>query len=239
MKPLEYLKFCEDDIYLNLIVGNFYSPEKAKEIIQTLVSFIERLSEVRHSEEKTELILKEIDKFPDNEMRSIKHWLVKSLADDDSFVYAFNPLAYNSNKQTIVVCYQVKYISKLELYDLLKAEENQVNPPQRFIIKSDDEMKKIYTICQDDAFECKYSTFRNVIETANFQELTIKRQNITQELVYRLSDKMGGDWYTKVCESKKWEKSDCSKQYDKVKDDVLIKQLDRILPRTIKRNRTK
>lgn len=123
MNPLEYLKFCTDDIYLRLIEGAFYSPEKAKEIIQTLESFVNRLSEVRQSEEKTNLILNEIDKFPDNEMRSIKHWLVKSLADDDSFVYAYNPLAQNSNRQTIIPIYQVKYIYKKELYELLNTEK--------------------------------------------------------------------------------------------------------------------
>lgn len=131
MNPLEYLEFCKDDIYLRLIDGAFYSPEKAKEIIQTLGSFVNRLSEVRHSEEKTNIILNEIDKFPDNEMRSIKHWLVKSLVDDDSFVYAFNPLAQYSNRQTIIICYQVKNISKPELYEMLKAKEslNKISTP--------------------------------------------------------------------------------------------------------------
>jgi len=131
-----------------------------------------------------------------------------------------------------------KILNDTLINEMKAIKKTQAIALQSFIIKNDDEMNKIYTICQD-AFECEYLIFRDAIETADFTKLNIKRLNITQELTYRLADKMGKNWYSKVCETMKWEKSVCSKHGDKVKDDVLIKQLERILPRTIKRNRTK
>lgn len=108
-------------------------------------------------------------------------------------------------------------------------ELNTENPKAKeYIIKNDNEMLKIYSVFQE-AFDCNYSTFRLAIETANFQLVNIKKQNITQFLTYRLSYVMGKDWYTSICTKMKWRKSVCSGQGSKLKYNTLIKKLDKII----------
>ena len=251
MTPLEFITFKKTDFEDNCIKGNKFSEPQSTEFFEIICTYIERFRKVRYSESLTieirdELVRKsENHVWIDNNWESNKYsfitgWITKAVWQDRSYYWAKVYLGMHHNRKSNMATYKLteEYISDAELFDLLKAEEYKEPTPQRFIIKNDDEMKGIYTICQG-AFDCDYSTFRAAIETANFQKLNIKRLNITQELVYRLSDKMGVDWYTKVCEINKWKKSDCSKHGDKVKDDILIKQLERILPRQIKRYRTK
>jgi len=126
MKPLDYLSFKRDDIFENLSAGNFHSGGEVQFILQMLESTTNKLIPVRHSEYLTEMVLNELEILPDNIMRSVKHWLVKALIEDDTYVYAYNPLAQFSNRQTGFTHYQIKYISDSELFLLLKEEEEVI-----------------------------------------------------------------------------------------------------------------
>lgn len=111
------------------------------------------------------------------------------------------------------------------------------NPAKNHIIRDDTQMNSVYTICKEkdkEAFNCDYELFRVAIETANFNKLDIKRLNITQDLTYRLSGIMGKKWYTEVCKTMGWKKPTCSGQGKKVEDDILIRKLNKILPRPLK-----
>lgn len=103
--------------------------------------------------------------------------------------------------------------------------------PMRFIIKFDDfKVQSIYD-CVQEAIVCDYLTFRNGIETANFKDWNIKRQNFIQEVTYRLTEQMGEIWYAEICKNMNWKKSTVSGQGKKMEDDPYIKRLNRILPR--------
>jgi len=173
--------------------------------------------------------LLEIDNLPDTVTSCVvSDWLLKSFEYDDSFIYAFNWLIQKENRDTGIPR-PLKEINELELMHLLN-NATKIDKTKNYIIKNDEKMKEIYTICQE-AFKCEYSIFRDAVETADFRKLNIVRQNITQELTYRLSGKMGNDWYSKVCETMKWKKTVCSGQGKKVEDDLLIRKLRDILPR--------
>lgn len=99
-----------------------------------------------------------------------------------------------------------------------------------YIIKNDDETRKIFEICKD-AIDCDYSSFRKSIETADFNLLNIQKQNIIQDLTFRLSGMMGQEWYSEVCKKMKWKKAVCSGHGTKLAGNPITNKLDRILKR--------
>lgn len=234
MKPLEYLEFKKTDIFLELTAGDYHSTDEANEIYRLLIEYTNEFSSARKSEQLTKGILSKIDKL-DNDVRSIKHYLVKALEKDDTFVYAYNPLAQVAKKNSLFE-YPLKMISEVKLHDLLEQEEleNSEELKRTYIIENNQTMKDIFEICQS-AFDCDYLTFREGIEAANFKKMIIIRQNFVQDLTYRLSSIMEEGWYTDVCNNMKWEKSTCSGQKKKLEDDFLTKKLDKKLPRPQKR----
>jgi hypothetical protein len=60
------------------------------------------------------------------------------------------------------------------------------------------------------------STFCKSVHIGDFSDLKINKGGKTrlQHVIYRLSGYMGNDWYTAVCSSMNWMKSQCSKPYD-------------------------
>lgn len=97
-------------------------------------------------------------------------------------------------------------------------------------LKDDASLRRIFSICQD-AFDCDYSTFRSAVEGANFNLLTIKKQNVVQDLIYRLSGIMANEWYSEVCKNLNWGKKVVSGHKSKLESHSIILELDKILPR--------
>jgi len=98
------------------------------------------------------------------------------------------------------------------------------------IKKDDSEIQNIFDHCNKDIFDCEYKTFRESIETANFNNLGIKRLNKVQYLTHRLSGIMDNVWYTDICRNMNWTKNLCSGKRDKIKDQRWTKQFEKILP---------
>lgn len=229
MEPLKILEFLKDDIYKKSIAGSYLTPEEANNLIATLNLYIEKLRAVRNSEEYTKDILLEIDKLPKHISPGIKFWLFKLLADADSFSIAYDRISTEISTEQLVNITQ-KNFSTPELIEIIEAEENQVGSPKGYIIRNDNEMSEIYTLCQG-AFNCEYSTFRDAIENANFNLLKIKKITLVKDLTYRLSGIMGNDWYGAVCKRMNWEKGDCSGQGQKLTNNPLTKNLNKKLKR--------
>lgn len=122
------------------------------------------------------------------------------------------------------------------LIELNKVEEElniklKIHTDKDYTIKESDKLiRQIFEIC-DSAFDCEYSIFRKGIEIANFHNTNIKRQNIVQDLTYRLSGIMDKEWYTDICKEMCWRKSICSGQGNKLEFDIITMNLDKILPR--------
>lgn len=128
MEPYSFLQFHEDKIYKRLTDGFLFSPEDAERIFKSMESFVIRLREVRNSLTKTELILKEIDQFPIDEMRAVKFTLLDILDCDDSYVYAYNLMSKFNNsihKDDIMLASKIKVISDIELYNLVNKIESE------------------------------------------------------------------------------------------------------------------
>lgn len=153
--------------------------------------------------------------------------------------------------ENILLKYRQGYRSPLEPYDeydfekciILEIEylekgkkKKEILPPQsiivqKYIIRNNDKIQSIFDISNNDIFECTYLNFIQYISAANFDEKIIKRQNLFQDLIFRLSGVMGGEWYTEICKNMKWNKSIVSGHKSKLEYDLLIKKIDRILPR--------
>jgi len=118
-----------------------------------------------------------------------------------------------------------------EIFDMVdRAMQNFLHPERFTIIFDDDKVRTIFDLCQS-AIDCDYETFREGIETANFEKWNIKRQNFIQELTYRLTGPMGSKWYDKICWRMYWEKTIVSGQGKKLENDPQINKLNRILAR--------
>lgn len=246
MNPYEYINFKKDDFKSNCIKENGFTEAQADEFFEVICNYIERLKNVRHSEKLSEVITDELlnnerktlwiqTYWTESKYRFITHWLTKAVWIDTTYYYAKIRLGQDQNRKSGCQNYDImsELLSDSDLFQILKAEANQVSLAQKFIIKNDDEMFKIFTICKE-AINCEYLTFRDAIETADFRKFEITRLNITQDLTYRLSGKMGKDWYSLVCKTMDWKKTVCSGQGKKVESDVLIRKLRTILPRPSK-----
>lgn len=121
-------------------------------------------------------------------------------------------------------------MNKLE-HELSTAREQiHKNESKHDILKSDEIIKSIYSLCNETIFECEYATFRNCIETANFENLNIKGLNKVQYLAYMLSGIMDDRWYSDICKNMDWRKDLCSGKRTKIKEQPWTKKFEKILP---------
>lgn len=238
MNPFEYIDFQEDNIISNCTEGNRFTDSQASEYLVLIGEYIKRLEIVKKSEVQTKTIVEELIQYSENpkevsqwnvpKYKFIIHWLLKAIWIDETFYYSKIPLAQYYNRISQLNAYDVKneLKSETELYELFNSKKLIT----RYIIESNSQIQKIYNICRK-AYDCEFLSFREGIETANFNKMNIQKQNIVQDLTFRLSGIMGSDWYTDVCKNMKWEKSTVSGQGSKLEGNLLIKELDRILPR--------
>ena len=150
------------------------------------------------------------------------------------------PFSYNMAyyERVLKIIEDIESQKKIEMIDYLIDRTSKFNyvPDQklRYIIKSDDLIQHVYDIC-NTAFDCEYLIFRDSIETANFDLLKIKKQIHVQDLTYRLSGIMDGNWYVDICKKMKWTKSVCSGQGSKLEFDLMTIKLNKTLPRPSKK----
>lgn len=123
MKPLKYIEFVKDEIYINSH-ENFIPENESDKIYQALKTIISDLSSVRSSESRTEQVLATLKQLPDNEMCFIQSWLLKAIQDDDTFAYAYTDLAQMYNRRGGFL-HPIKVPTKVELYELLEKEKQE------------------------------------------------------------------------------------------------------------------
>jgi len=224
MDPLNILEIKKDDIHISLMDYPYLDTIK---VVQKIKFYIENLYPIRHSKIQTETLISEIEKEMDYPKKNIiTHWIFICIKDDSSFIYAYNYLNRLNNIETGVPS-PPKDFNETEL--LMSLEAPKPNK-KRFIIKNDQDLNNIYLICEQ-AFTIDYDAFRERIETAKFNISEIKKLNIVQDLVYRLQGILGKEWYTEVCKNMNWPKPVVSGKKQKLESNLLIRKLDKILPR--------
>jgi len=124
---------------------------------------------------------------------------------------------------------KIQATTVIHVWDRFDSDFKIWNNSKRYYIKND-LMKDIYSICES-TFDCDYDTFLESIETGNFNLLKIKKYNIVKDLTYRLSSIMGNGWYTDICKTMGWEKSDCSGQGQKLSTNKTTRRLNKTLKR--------
>ena len=117
----------------------------------------------------------------------------------------------------------------------IKNEKTFTDHSNNYEIKDYDQIQAIFNLCNNEYFESEFITFRDSIEKADFRKITIKRQTITQDLIYRLSGIFGKDWLAEVEDKNGWKKGICSSKKGKVKEYPEIKKLDKLIARPIKK----
>ena len=152
---------------------------------------------------------------------------------DEKIVY-FNDLMVdvklvNKKLQTNELSSRIDFLKSL--IKKLKTQKSSTNfLKTQYRVSDDLKIEEIYDVIES-TINCEFPVFLNGIEAANFKNLNIKRQNVVQDLTYRLSALMGTVWYTDVCTNMKWKKSICSGQGQKLEMDLIIRILDKKLPR--------
>lgn len=191
MNPLEYLKYKKEDILFNLTNKNNYTVEQADGIFQTIHDLIQKLTSVRNSEALTNKILREIDRMPETDIRTIKHWLLEAIKSDNTFKYAYNCLARFWNRDPgAFLLYNLIDISDEQLYLLIKSENHvQENDSlESKIIASShangkvnlagDELEKL----KENLGECinfgSISKFNDTINALNSRKMLLGNTNI-------------------------------------------------------------
>jgi len=129
--PLQYMEFKKSAFFSNLTKQNSFTPEDAEKLYHILIDSIKHLEQIRNDELlSTDFIedkSKELFCYPtfDKVPNMWKHWLLKSISNDKSYVYAFNYLAQESNRQMHWAFYQLNTVSDSELYLILEKEKAQ------------------------------------------------------------------------------------------------------------------
>jgi len=136
MNPTDYLQAIKDEIFFVLTKKNDYSEAEAESIFETIEYCIERLLLIRVSKKLTIQFLSKMDKEETYTIGSwnlyikfksldfiqsniVQDYILKLIRYDDSFVYAFNWLIQQENKDTGIPS-PLKEISEDELFNLLK-----------------------------------------------------------------------------------------------------------------------
>jgi hypothetical protein len=126
MEPKHYLDLKKEDILSNLTIDNSYTEAEAKVILQDLYFFVGKLKTERRSETLTDETLRLLEGYPDRDRHLIEVWLFKAIQYDDSYVFAYTPLAQEFNCKSLKE-YQMKDIAYNELIRLIESEDSGQN----------------------------------------------------------------------------------------------------------------
>lgn len=235
MTPEKYLKVKKEDFFANGF-ANKISENQLNEFFGESITYIEKLKNVRHSKYLTEQIVSElINKCRSGNAREIvkygfiNHWITEAVWSDRTYYWARLRLGQFCNREAGMMLYNIDsdYMSESELLELLDTESNG-SFRRKYIIENNMQMKQIYELL-GEKIDCDYTTFREAIESANFNVLNIKRLNFMMYFAYRLSFLMGKEWYSDVCHSMAWDKSDCSKQNTKYEGQNISQKIDTLI----------
>ena len=127
LDPYKFLQFKKVDLNFNLTKENNCSEEKAEEIYRIIIEIIDQLKETRTSKSLSEdVISRKKEELPEIDGRLFEHWLLKALEFDDTYVYAHNMLAQQTNRQMRMNACPLKSVSVPYLFQLLENEKAQV-----------------------------------------------------------------------------------------------------------------
>ena len=242
MTPSEYMKFHEGDFEVACLENGF-NRSQAREFFDIICDYLGRFKQLRHNLGTTRSVANELIKHSkrlngigndknNDQYKLILLWVYKALHGDPSYNKALFVInKYYKNKGVDFFDKDVDLLTDTDIESLLDKEIL----PDGFIIEDNKQMKAIFEAC-DGVFKCNYHQFREGVKKADFSNLNIKRQNVAQELIYRLSGIMGKGWYDNICSNMSWEKTVISGQGKKLEFDPTIKRLNKILPRQSRRS---
>lgn len=182
--PLQYMEFRKSAFFSNLTKKNNFTIEDAAKLYQILVDSIKQLEQIRNDELLTTDFIEEKSKelfgYPtfDKVPNMWKHWLLKAISNDVSYVYAYNYLAIESNCQMHWAFYQLNTVSDSELYLILEKEkaQNQKTVPSTTLSEQPDP-NKTQTILSLKGYKSKldftldyYSEFSNLLIAINHDD---------------------------------------------------------------------
>jgi hypothetical protein len=137
-----------------------------------------------------------------------------------------------NRKSEGILPYSVKAVNESELFKLIQCEQK----PETIAVKEYSPMfrldptlmQELFEHCEE-IFDCVQEDFFRAVESADFSELTIKTKYKVQHLIYKLSSKMGKEWYDKTIASTEWTKSECSGHKSRLDSTYWANRLNKIL----------
>lgn len=228
------------DIFIQESIQEGFSEKQANKFFDITCNYIERLKKVRLSDSLTNEVIDELislsEKWKTEETyyiaskySHVKKWILEVILEDKTYWYAKLHLVqyyYRKNRMNPFDL-KDKIITKSELEELILKEE----PKPNYRVKDDIQINEIHQLLNEKAISCDSLQFINGIEAANLNIWKIKKQNVVQDLTYRLKNVMGDDWYTDTCKNMKWKKVIVSGHKSKLEGNPTTKKLDHILPR--------
>jgi len=113
--------------------------------------------------------------------------------------------------------------------------EIQGTPLQKEYYKFNDSVLMTVFDISTDIFLCDNKTFVEMVHRGNLSVIKIAKggNSRAKHLVYKLSIYIGDDWYSCVCNSLDWKKSECSKTYDLNSHNKWGHKIEKIIPRDL------
>jgi hypothetical protein len=113
--------------------------------------------------------------------------------------------SYYSDHKTYIQA--LKYIKHLTMVTNVQFNKTDIINKKYEIKKTDlFKINDVYGLCNNVIFECTFSIFLQGIEAANFTKIKINKQNIFQEITYRITGIMPEEWYDDIIKNMGWDK---------------------------------
>lgn len=181
--PIKIIKLHEKIYLTKTEKQTGLSDEIIIETSQKAIEMLNYLKVIRHDKENTQSYLKNLAEeyngvYP---ILLLETWLLLSIKDNDTYLYAYNYLAQKSNRYEGVVLNEVKLISDLDLYEMLDQESIlQTNTTP----KDDERQKKNTETLFDIWVDCvdKQRTYDNIINK-------LKQQNTYSDCAFITEDR--------------------------------------------------
>lgn len=118
--PFRFIRLKKSEFISNLTMQNNISSERAHYLYKELNILLEIVTQNRADNISTKVLLKErMKNLSATESQLIKNWLLRSLSHNDSYVYAYNFLVKEINRQAKWAMHPLKDVSDAELFVLL------------------------------------------------------------------------------------------------------------------------
>jgi hypothetical protein len=130
--PFRFIRLKESEFISNFTIQNNIPSARAHELYRELNIQLEIVTKNRADKISTKVLLKERFKnLSATESQLIKNWLLRSLLNNDSYVYAYNFLVKEINCQAKWAMHALKDVSDAELFVLLDGPDTSGNVSEK------------------------------------------------------------------------------------------------------------